>query len=469
MKRPILVAVIGYIIGIIWGLYFKFSIALLYLSFILITAFYKAIKKFLSIKTKKRTFKIFYIPRYFRYIKLIFNKKVITTICLFSCISNTIIIFKNSEFENLYKKVEDVELIAIVKDLKSENEYKKTYKITVLELNKLSKFKKTNLYLKINKKEKISYGNVIQIKGRYEEPKIAKNYKGFDYKNYLKTLNVFGIIEAEHIEIVKENGIPKIEKIINEFKNNIKQKIGNYLKKDNYGIYLGLLLGDTSKIEDSIQEQFQNSNMSHILAVSGMHISYIIIGISFVFNSLIGKKWTKFLAIIILILYVFITGFSPSIIRAVVMAIMVLISGLIHRCNDLWSAMALSLFLILIYNPFLITSVSLQYSYLGTIGIIFLSKTILNILNKGKTNKSKINNIISVSISAQIFILPITLYHFNTFGIYFLITNFCISFIIRTYRIFGIYIFYSFSFKFAYIKHNSKYFKHFISVNDKYK
>ena len=92
MKRPILVAVIGYIIGIIIGLYFKFSIVLFYLPVILVAVFLK------NIIIRKKKFSFYSISRYLRYFKLILNRKVITIIILFSCLSNFIVKEKNSQF-----------------------------------------------------------------------------------------------------------------------------------------------------------------------------------------------------------------------------------------------------------------------------------------------------------------------------------------------------------------------------------
>ena len=170
--------------------------------------------------------------------------------------------------------------------------------------------------------------------------------------------------------------------------------------------------------------------MSHILAVSGMHISYIIIGSSILLNKIFGKKKSKIIIILILILYSYLTGFSPSIFRASLTGIMVLLSGLIHRKNDIWTSISFSLLLILIYNPFLITNIGLQLSYVGTLGIIVFNKNILKMLNKGKESKSKIKEVLSVFISAYVVILPIIVFHFNVIGIYFLLTNLLLSIII---------------------------------------
>ena len=74
------------------------------------------------------------------------------------------------------------------------------------------------------------------------------------------------------------------------------------------------------------------------------------------------------------------TGFSPSVIRASIMAILFLVSKLVYRKNDIWTSISLSLLILLLYNPFLITNISLQFTYIATIGIILLQKNILKFL-----------------------------------------------------------------------------------------
>ena len=107
MNRPILIVVIGYIIGIIWGIYLKISILPFYFFLFVI---YIIIK----LPYKKRKFNILSIKRYFRYIKLIFKINIIITIIISSFISNTIIKILENKYENLYHNSEELRVSAIV-------------------------------------------------------------------------------------------------------------------------------------------------------------------------------------------------------------------------------------------------------------------------------------------------------------------------------------------------------------------
>ena len=423
MKRPILIVVVGYIIGIIIGLYFKISIALFYIILLLMYYTIKMIYSFF----KKEKFSFYSISRYMRYIKLFINKKVIVLIIISSFISNFIINQQNKYYDEIYKTPQNVIIIGKIEELIEENEYQDKYKLSVKTIN--GENKNISLYLIVNNNKHYKYGDFIEARGDYIPPKTERNYGGFNYRDYLKTKGIYGTVKSKDIRVIHKQSGLDFGKVLNDLRGKIKNNAKKYLPNEISSIYLGLILGDTSFIEEDVLEHFRNSNMAHILAVSGMHISYIVIGMSILLNRMIGKRKGKILSIIIIILYNFITGFSPSIIRASIMAILILISGLLYRKDDIWNSLSISLLLILIYNPFLITSIGLQYSYLGTIGITLFYKTIIHILTKKSQKFMKIKQIISLSISSLIFILPLTIYYFNTFGIYFILTNLLLTLI----------------------------------------
>ena len=213
-----------------------------------------------------------------------------------------------------------------------------------------------------------------------------------------------------------------------------------------------MLLGYKTDIEEELQENFRNASMAHILAVSGMHVTNIILGVNIILKKLIGKRKTNIFCIVILMFYMFITNFSPSIVRAGIMGILLIFSKLIYKKNDIYTSISISLLVILIHNPFLIKNIGLQLSYGGVIGIIGLNKSILNILKNIKINNKrykykikpriqkyldKIKEVISISISVQIAILPILIYNLNTINIFFLISNLFVSIIIGPIIIIG--------------------------------
>ena len=445
MKRPILIAVIGYIIGIIVGLYFKISIVPFYIPVI---ATYFIYKFFNKQKTKK--FQLLSIKRYLRYVKIYLNSKVIILLIISSIVSNSIVIFQNKNYEKIYNNLsiqENLNFTGIIISEKQEKQYYNKYKIKVNYNNQNLRF-----YITTNKDIELQYGDKITFSGTYTKPEKQRNYKGFDYSEYLKQLKIYGTIRCKKVQVLSKKQANKMFQISNQIYNKIISNTKKILKEETSSVLLGLILGDKQDIDEGTQENFRNASMSHILAVSGMHVAYVILGINLIFKGVIGKRNTNILNIIILIFYMFITNFSPSITRAGIMGILILFSKLIYRKNDIYTSLSISLFLILIYNPFLIQNLGLQLSYGGVVGIVIFNKSILkflkNIKVKNKVYKyrikpkiqkylDQIKEIISVSISVQIAILPIILYNLNTVNPYFLISNLVLSLLIGPIVILG--------------------------------
>ena len=413
------------------GLYFRISIVLLYIPIIVIIYLIKIRKK-----NKQNKLKILNPKRYFRYFKLFINKKILIIIIISSIISNSIVIYKNIEYENIFKDKEILKETAIVISQKEEKDYNFTYKIKLLQ----GKNKNKILYLKIDKRKDIElkYGDRIFVTGEFQEPQEMRNEGGFNYKEYLKSINVYGSIKANNIKVISENQGNIFMKLVYKISDKIKENIKEFMGEKYSGLLLGLLIGDSSKINEDIEESFKITSLSHILAVSGAQVSYIILAMYGLLKGRIGIQKTRVVIIVSLIFYMSLTGFSPSIVRAGIMGIILMMSGILYRKNDIINSIGISLFLMLIYNPYLLENVGLQLSYLGTIGIILFNKTVISIFKniqirnrkwKYKINRklilliSKIKEILAVTISASLSVMPVIIYHFNLFGTYFLITN----------------------------------------------
>ena len=462
MKRPILIITLGYILGILMGLYCNKSIVPLYIILVFIyfcihlyrkSIFNAALKKDNTINQKAKKLKLFSVKRYLRYLKLFLKRSVLILLMIASIISNFQIQYLNNKYKTIYQE-KDVQIVATIVCNKKENEYTNTYKIKVESLNKNRKYEKIYLFLNTNKNINLDYGDKIEVIGTYKEPASQRNYKGFDYKEYLKTQKIYGTINSKNVKKIRENNCSIIMMLSNNIFLNIKKNIENLFKNAELSdLFLGIMLGYTENIEEETKNNFKNSSISHILAVSGMHISYIILGLTLILEKSIGKNKNRIFIICVLIIYMFITGFTPSVVRAGFMAIITLFSKLIHRKNDICVTMSLSMLILLIYNPFLMKSTSVLLSFGGTIGIILLNQNIKNMLQNIKRKEKigqlkvqvkndnkliiKIKEILSVSISAQIFILPIMILYFNTASISFFITNLFVSFIIGIIVIMG--------------------------------
>lgn len=354
-------------------------------------------------------------------------------------------LYEKYRHSNIYEEKEYTVIGKIVSN-KQEKEYKNCYKIKVLKVQDLNKnVKNTYLNLFIDKKINLEYGDIIKCKGNFQKGEKARNYGGSNYNSYLKTQKIYGIFNSKKVKLISKD--IDIFYIANNISNKIEEKIDLLLNETEENLCKGLILGKTQEIEESIKENFRIVNISHILAISGLHVTYIVMLITIISQRIIGKKYGTVFVIVVLIFYMFLVGFTPSIVRACIMGILVNLAFLVHRKNNFWNSLALSLLLILINNPYSILNIGLQLSYLATIGIVSFSRKIRKKIdnfkflknnlvirknNKIQTLVNKIKENLSVMFSAQILILPIMIYNFNIIGIYFIISNLLVSVIIGT-------------------------------------
>lgn len=340
------------------------------------------------------------------------NKKIIVIlICLIISIGYVSIL------ENKYSKISDMpikEMVTIISDIQ-EKEYKKVCTAKIVRNNK-----KILINIKMSQDiPSMKYGDSLYIEGEFKQPEEARNYKGYNYKQYLKTKKIIGTVELEKAKILKSsNG-----SFIHNIQKYIKDTINGTLTDEEGNLLLAILLGDKYKLSEDIQESFKTSNLSHMLAVSGAHVSYIILGLTYVLqNSIIGKKNGKIVCIIFLLAFMAITNFTPSVTRACIMAILTLLSSIIYRKSDVYTNISVAALITLIFNPYSLLDLGFQLSYGGTIGIIIFIKRI-----QEKKSNSKVINYIKqmalVSIYANIIIIPIMMYHFNTVSFTFIISN----------------------------------------------
>ncbi len=407
MQRPLLIVAISYILGIIIGVYLQKSIPLVVLIVLIVAITTIRLKKY---------------------------NKIITVIIVTIIIATGKTVYLNNKYEKFYENFDTKEITAVVTicdDIK-ETDYRYT---TVVKIDQMKgdtenkhKGKKFLLYIRKSEKVKLEYGDQVKISGFYDEAEGRRNYKGSNYQEYLKNKKIYGILNCENeCKVVKKKNLNFANMFINKLRNKLKENFIKILNKEEAGLAIGILLGDSSDIDDDIKESFKNCSLSHMLAVSGAHLSYLVLGLNFILNEkIIGKRKCYVINIISIIIFMIMTGMSLSVIRAGISSILSIIAVLIYRKSDSFETLAFALLCTIIDNPFTIFNLGLQLSYLGTVGIVILNKELNKFEQKHKYN-SKIKTYILentyVTLSATLLIFPITLYYFNMISLNFLIAN----------------------------------------------
>lgn len=348
-------------------------------------------------------------------------KILIILILMGLCYYNIALIFS---FERIYPEETEISFYCKVIKEKGEKEYYNRYIVTVLENKSIKNSKYTKLILYVKKDKELIPGDIIQVQGNFEKGEERRNYRGFNYRNYLKQNKIYGIVFAE--EINKKSHKKDYNYFLFKIREGFEKKIESLYENDYKTFLKGLLIGNKSELSEDIIESFKSASISHILAISGLHVSFILAGVTFILEKIIiSKKIKNTLLLLFLLFFLNLTGNSVSCMRTCIMNIFLILCSLFYKKNNFYINLIFSLFFILVINPYNIFSVGMWLSYAGTIGIVINYKFFYKVIFRKKIPKSLV-----LSISAQIFIFPIIIYVFNYFSLTFFISNLIVSILI---------------------------------------
>lgn len=187
------------------------------------------------------------------------------------------------------------------------------------------------------------------------------------------------------------------------------------------GFLTAELTGDKSAMDDGDYLAMQETGLAHLFAVSGLHCAFLVTLLAL----LISRRQRLLCAVTIplLLFYMVMVGMSPSVVRACIMQIFLLIAPLFRRGSDPLTSLAAALLLILLCNPFAAASVSLQLSFSATLGMVLLSPRLYKLLTgwyKGKCRPLRtalcfVAANLSATLSAVVFTAPLTAWYFRIF------------------------------------------------------
>lgn len=268
----------------------------------------------------------------------------------------------------------------------------------------------------------VTCGTVIYI------PDGAMNTDGFDYSRYLKSDDVFfrGEVNLENL-IITSSDKNKLSYKWEKF----RQKCIHFfdcLPNDESAVLKAFITGDKSCLTPEIEESFSDSGLSHVLAVSGLHVSVFITALAQLLRMFDTSRKKQIIASILgIVFFVFFTGVSVSAMRAGVMGVMALVGKIIYRKSDSMTVLAFVAAVFCIFNPNIIYDASFMLSFGATAGILLFFESVSSFFVpfylKCKDRKMVYKHlkiffdVISVGISAQIFVIPMLVYIFNGFSV----------------------------------------------------
>ena len=276
---------------------------------------------------------------------------------------------------------------------------------------------------------RIQIGNNIQIYGKCILNKKSLNPNQFDYGKYLNNKSIFGQIytSANSIKVSDKN-----DKNIWYYSDRLRNNIITNLQKNNFSknelqVVNALILGQQQDISKEILKDYQYAGAIHILSVSGLHVGFILLFISFLLKPLpknkLGNSIRLFTIIICLWGFAILAGLSPSVIRSVTMFSFVAMGLHLKRSTNIFHTLLVSMFLILFFQPSFLFDVGFQLSYLSLFFILWLQPLISNLWMPKNKIATYFWDILTVSFAAQIGAFPLSIYYFHQFPGLFFITN----------------------------------------------
>jgi len=255
------------------------------------------------------------------------------------------------------------------------------------------------------------YGDKISIKGRLEEPAF---FNDFDYKSYLAKDNIYALMYQPQIELVEKSCGNFIKEKLLFFKEKLKDSINLIMPAPQSGLLEALFFGDEENISQEWIDKFNITGTRHITAVSGMNITIISALVLNLFLFLgFWRNQAFYFSIIFIVFYVSIIGAPASGVRAGIMGILFLISQYFGRNSDGVRLIIFSAFLMLLFNPLLLTlDVGFQLSFLAILGLVYLQPIFSDWLKK-VPNVFELRYTLSATLAAQCFTLPILIYNFG--------------------------------------------------------
>lgn len=273
--------------------------------------------------------------------------------------------------------------------------------------------------------ELLDYGRDIVFEGTLTQPGGVRNPGGFDYRRYLAQKGVGASVFA-YPYAVETGGVRGGNFLVRagmSARDGIVGVISKSLPRQQAGLLNGMLIGYRKGLADEVREAFSNAGLTHIMAVSGANIAFLILPLSFLLKLIgIRRKAANLIIICFLFMFVFITGFEPSVLRAALMAAILLLSAILYREPDIYAAIALSCIILLAVSPCMLFNVGFQLSYAATLGIVMLYRNIKKLITCSFL-PGKAAELIAATLAAQLGVLPVTLVHFNRVSVISIIPN----------------------------------------------
>nr|WP_315171054.1 ComEC/Rec2 family competence protein [uncultured Flavobacterium sp.] len=417
LQFPLIKITIGFIIGIISAYYISISANFAFVFILIAFAIVLLVYKFTTTTKKNLVFEAAI---------LLLSFAVGIGILVTHTDSNR----KNnySNHPTVYEKANWIEVVVREK-LKSSPQNNR-YIAYVQKINNQSLEGKILITIpKANNAKEIVVGHRLRFKTKLIKTEKPKNPNQFDYSAYLKNKQIYAQVYIEPEDILYRKTLLKD---IWYYSATLRNTIVTHLEQSGFDkkalpVAMALLLGQQQDIDPNITKDYQYAGAVHILSVSGLHIGFIVLFINFLMRPIPNTQKGRFLklsiSLVSLALFGILAGLAPSVVRSITMFSFVAVGHYWRRSTNIYHTLVVSIFLILLFQPYFLFDVGFQLSYAALFFIVWLQPMLANYW----TPKNKILqffwDIITVSFAAQLGTLPLSVYYFHQFPGLFFVTN----------------------------------------------
>ncbi|WP_370806142.1 DNA internalization-related competence protein ComEC/Rec2 [Eubacterium ventriosum] len=272
------------------------------------------------------------------------------------------------------------------------------------------------IFVNTEKIPNVKIGNIIKVRGKLRQFEEAANKGNFDSRKYYLSLGFYGKIEAGTIEVINGD-YSGIRQGLYELRMEIIERLEK-LCSDNNGIFSiinnkngiigAIILGDKTDLDSDIKELYSVSGIAHILAISGLHISFIGMAIYRLLRRRFRFLFSAAVSIPVVLSFGIMSGFGISTIRAIIMFILKIIGEVLGRKYDAITAISLAGLVLLVQNPFVVCNSGFQMSFGAIIAIVLILPIVEEILN----TDNKIIKVISANFTISLVMNPILAWNY---------------------------------------------------------
>jgi len=262
-----------------------------------------------------------------------------------------------------------------------------------------------------------SYGEMLRAGGFVYRPREPGNFGAFNYREYLERRGIrcqMTVTGPEHLRAVAgERPLTPVGLAL-ACKNALQRVADATLEQRQAAVLNGMLFGARDRLDRAVEDIFAETGVAHVLCVSGLHVGFVLAGV-FLAAGVLGVPRRAFLfaAAPVIIFYALMTGLGPAVIRAGVMAVLVLAAALLGRERDWPTALALAAGVLLLFDPSSIYEVGFQLSFAATWGILYLGPLLGQLFRVRFALPSWLVVPLQVTLAAQLATMPLLVYHFN--------------------------------------------------------